>query len=277
MTTSWLAPCALLLVAALVFVAPTARGEDPVAVDDHGEAITYRHGDVELQGWLQRPEGADSGARLPAVLVCHAWRGHGEFVRKVAQRLARDGYVAFALDMYGKGVYAKDNAEAAKLAGPFYTDAALIRGRARAGLEVLRNRPEVDPARIGAVGFCFGGTTVLELARDGAPLAAAVSFHGGLKTKAPAEAGAVKTRLLVCHGGDDPYVAPVGVPWRRRPVRAGGGRDGALEGAPCRPGRPPDPGAVRRGARVHGHRGGRRSLAGRRVQRGGGAPCVGRG
>ncbi|MCA9314483.1 MAG: dienelactone hydrolase family protein [Planctomycetes bacterium] len=206
MTTSWLAPCALLLVAALVFVAPTARGEDPVAVDDHGEAITYRHGDVELQGWLQRPEGADSGARLPAVLVCHAWRGHGEFVRKVAQRLARDGYVAFALDMYGKGVYAKDNAEAAKLAGPFYTDAALIRGRARAGLEVLRNRPEVDPARIGAVGFCFGGTTVLELSRDGAPLAAAVSFHGGLKTNAPAETGAVKTRLLVCHGGDDPYV-----------------------------------------------------------------------
>ncbi|MGE0191081.1 MAG: dienelactone hydrolase family protein [Planctomycetota bacterium] len=197
---------ALLVVGALLFVQPAAHGEDPVALDDHGELVSYRHGDVELQGWLQRPDDADAGARLPAVLVVHAWRGHGGFVRKVAQRLARDGYVAFALDMYGKDVYAKDNEEAAKLASPFYADPALMRARARAGLEILRNRPEVDPGRVAAVGFCFGGTTVLEMARDGAPLAGVVSFHGGLETKARAEAGAVKARVLVCHGGDDPWV-----------------------------------------------------------------------
>ena len=197
-------PCLL----ALTAFAGGAHGEDAVPADALGESVEYTHGDVTLRGWLQRPAGAAAGDRVPGILVCHAWRGHDEFVRKVAERLSRDGYVAFALDMYGAGVHAKDNAEAAALAQPFYEDPDLMRSRARAGLEVLRARPDVDPGRLAAVGFCFGGTTVLELARDGADLTGVVSFHGGLTTKKPAEAGGVKARVLVCHGGDDPFVQP---------------------------------------------------------------------
>lgn len=188
----------------------TARADKAEAPATDEMALAYRHGDVELEGWLARPSGGGMQAR-PGVLIVHAWRGRGDFVRDVASRMAKLGYVAFALDMYGKGVYAADNAAASKLAQPFYGDAALVRGRARAGLEVLRNLNGVDPDRVAVMGFCFGGMAALELARDGAPVAAAISFHGSLGTQAPAEEGKVAARILVCHGGDDPHVPPADV------------------------------------------------------------------
>lgn len=199
----------ILLVLALGLVpdpSGQALAEDAMPADALGEAIDYKDGDVALRGWLQRPAGTATGERRPGVLVCHAWRGHDEFVRKVAARMARDGHVAFALDMYGTGVLARDHIEARALSTPFKEDPALMRRRVRAGLEVLRNRSDVDPMQIVAIGFCFGGTTVLELARDGADVAGVVSFHGGLKTTRPAEKGAIRARILVCHGGDDPFV-----------------------------------------------------------------------
>ena len=152
-----------------------------------GKDVEYSHGDVALKGYVAYDDAREG--KLPGVLVVHAWRGHGENAQAKARELAKLGYVAFALDMYGKGVYAKDNQEAAKLAGGFYGDRALMRSRAQAGLAQLKARPNVDPERLGAIGFCFGGTVVLELARHGEDLDGVVSFHGGLKFTDAPEAG----------------------------------------------------------------------------------------
>lgn len=186
--------------AAFVAFAGTARAEIVT------RSVDYQDGDTALRGYAAWDDAREG--RLPGVLVVHAWRGHGENAEAKARQLAELGYVAFALDMYGKGVFAKDNQEAARLAGPFYADRELMRSRARAGLAQLKALPKVDPERLAAIGFCFGGTVVLELARHGEALDGVVSFHGGLKfTDAPAE-GEVKARVLVCHGADDPHVPP---------------------------------------------------------------------
>ena len=121
------------------------------------------------------------------------------------------GFHTFALDMYGKGVRAKTPEEAAKLSGIYKGDRPLMRARAQAGLDELRKQPLVDPARIAAIGYCFGGTTVLELARSGADVAGVVSFHGGLGTPQPADAKNIKGKVLVLHGADDPHVPPAEV------------------------------------------------------------------
>lgn len=194
---------ALVLLLSVAVLASSARAEEK-APEITTKTIEYKHGDVVLEGFLAEPN--PRPAQPTAVLLVHAWRGHGDNVREKARMLAREGHVAFALDMYGKGVYAKDNNEARALATPFYKDMAMMRQRARAGLQILKSQPGVNPARTGAIGFCFGGTTVLELARDGVDIAGVVSFHGGLKTTKPAQKDTVKTRVLVCHGGDDPMV-----------------------------------------------------------------------
>jgi dienelactone hydrolase len=160
--------------------------------------------------------------KRPGVLVAHEWNGHNEYVRKRAERLARLGYVAFALDMYGKGVRAKDAKEAAALAGIYKGDRTLMRARAVAGLDVLRRRPETDPTRLAAIGYCFGGTTVLELARSGADLVSVVSFHGGLDTPTPEDARNIKGKVLALHGGDDPFVPANQVEAFQEEMRKGG-------------------------------------------------------
>jgi len=169
-----------------------------------GEAIDYAHGDVKLEGFAAYDDAKEG--KLPGVLLVHAWRGHGDNVREKAKAIAKLGYAAFALDMYGKGVYAKDNAEASKMAGAFYKDRALMLARARAGLEQMKKHPKVDVGRTGAIGFCFGGTVVLELARHGEDLDGVVSFHGGLEFQDAPKQREVKARVLVCHGADDPFV-----------------------------------------------------------------------
>ena len=116
------------------------------------------------------------------------------------------GYVAFAIDMYGKGIRPKTPQEAAAQAGIYKQDRALMRARALAGLEVLRSNPLCDPKRVAAIGYCFGGTVVLEIARSGADVAGVVSFHGGLDTPTPADAKNIRCKVLVLHGGDDPHV-----------------------------------------------------------------------
>ncbi len=171
-----------------------------------GSEVEYTHGDVALRGYVAYDDAKEG--KLPGVLVVHAWRGHGDEARAKAKAIAKLGYVAFALDMYGTGVLAKDNAEAAKLAGAFYGDRELMRTRAQAGLAQLKGHAKVDPERLGAVGYCFGGTVVLELARHGEDLDAVVSFHGGLKFEDAPEEGQVKAHVLVCHGADDSFVPP---------------------------------------------------------------------
>ena len=170
----------------------------------HREAMEYRHGDTVLQGYLVYRN--DVKGRRPGVLVVHEWYGLGKYPKARADKLAELGYVAFALDMYGKGILAEDNERAAQLSGVYKEDRKLMRGRARAGLDVLRKHDLVDTDRVAAIGYCFGGTTALELARSGAELAGVVSFHGGLSTPVPADAKNIRGKVLVLHGSDDPLV-----------------------------------------------------------------------
>jgi len=168
------------------------------------EMIEYKHGDAVLEGYLAY-DNAIKGKR-PGVLVVHEWWGNNAYSKRRAEQLAKLGYVAFALDMYGKSITAKDPKEAGKLAGTYRNDRKLMRERANAGFEVLRKHELTDTKRIAAIGYCFGGTTILELARSGAPLAGFVSFHGGLDTPDPKDAASINGKVLVLHGGDDPYV-----------------------------------------------------------------------
>ncbi|HTF57702.1 MAG TPA: dienelactone hydrolase family protein [Planctomycetota bacterium] len=168
------------------------------------QVVEYRHGNVVLEGYLAW-DPAVTGKR-PGVMVVHEWRGHGEYVRRRAEQLARLGYLAFAADMYGKGVFAKDHEEAGKLAGAFFSDRKLMRDRAAAGLEVLRKHELCDPTRLAAMGYCFGGTTALEMARAGLDLRGVASFHGNLATPHPEDAKNIKAKVIVFHGLDDKFV-----------------------------------------------------------------------
>ncbi len=168
------------------------------------DSIEYTHGDVVLQGFVAY-DGLLKSKR-PGVLVIHEWWGHNQYIRQRVMQLAELGYVAFALDMYGKGVQAKTMDQAQKMADKFYEDRQLMRDRAAAGLEILKQHRNVDVTRLAAVGYCFGGTTALELARSGAELRCVVCFHGGLKTPNPADAQNIKGTVLVLHGADDPNV-----------------------------------------------------------------------
>jgi dienelactone hydrolase len=206
--------------AAVLAIAFVIAGVSPARAEMKTEVVEYRHGDVVLEGYLAYDD-LIRGKR-PGVLVAHEWNGHNPYVRKRAERLARLGYVAFALDMYGKGVRAKDAKEAAALAGIYKGDRTLMRARAAAGLDVLRSRPETDPTRLTAIGYCFGGTTVLELARSGADLASVVSFHGGLDTPNPGDARNIKGKVLALHGGDDPFVPVTQVEAFQEEMRKGG-------------------------------------------------------
>lgn len=169
----------------------------------HTETVEYRHGDAVLEGYLAYDSQLEQP--VPGVLVVHEWKGLNEYAKRRARQLAELGYVAFAIDMYGKGIVAADHAEAGRLSGIYRSDRRLMRDRARAGLDVLTAQPPVDKTRVAAIGYCFGGTTVLELARDGADLAAVASFHGSLATPHPEDARRIKGKVLVLQGANDSY------------------------------------------------------------------------
>jgi dienelactone hydrolase len=164
--------------------------------------IDYSHGDVALRGLLATPEGPGPH---PAVMVMNDARGQGEQVRIRARRLAEQGYVALATDMYGGGANFTDAQEGGALMLALHTQPELLRARVLAGFETLKAQPEADAGRIGAIGFCFGGQCVLELARSGADVKSVVSFHGLLTSELPAKPGAVKAKVLVLTGALDPY------------------------------------------------------------------------
>ncbi len=173
------------------------------------ERISYKHGGANLEGFLAYDD--SMAGKKPGVLVVHEWWGHNDYVQKRAEQLAALGYVAFALDMYGKGVLATDYKKAGELAGVFKGDRNLMRGRAAAGLKVLKKQTMVDDRKIAAIGYCFGGTTVLEMARANMDVNGVVSFHGGLDTPNPQESKNIKPKVLALHGADDPYVKPAEV------------------------------------------------------------------
>ena len=141
----------------------------------HTEMIEYKQGDAVLEGYLAYDQSI-KGAR-PAVLIVHQWKGLTDYEKNRAEMLAKLGYNAFALDIYGKGIRPKENEKAAAEAGKYKKNRDLLRARAQAGLAVLQKHELTDPRRVAAIGYCFGGTTVMELARSGADLAGVVSFQ----------------------------------------------------------------------------------------------------
>jgi dienelactone hydrolase len=187
-----------LIMAAIM--ATTAHGEIRT------ERIEYRHGGTLLEGYLAYDD-AIKGKR-PGVVVVHEWWGLNDYARHRAEQLAGLGYAAFAIDIYGKGKVTGNPKQAGEWASAFRNDRRLCRERAAAGLDVLRKRSLVDPARIAAIGYCFGGTVVLEMARGGADLKGVVSFHGGLATPNPDDARNIKGKVLVLHGADDTFESP---------------------------------------------------------------------
>ncbi len=168
------------------------------------KVVEYKQGNTVLEGYMAYDD-AIQGKR-PGVLVVHEWNGLQSYVKKRTEQLAKLGYVAFAADIYGKGIRPKNPQESAAQAAIYRTSRQLMRARATAGLQVLQQNHLTDPKRIAAIGYCFGGGTVLELARSGADIAGVVSFHGNLDTPNPSDAKNIKAKVLVLHGADDPIV-----------------------------------------------------------------------
>lgn len=168
------------------------------------ENIEYRDGDVTLKGYLAYDD--QTANKRPGVLVMPEAFGLGANAKNRAARLAALGYVALAGDPYGDGFETADLQEAIKLATPLMADPVKFRARGRAALDKLASLPQVDASRLAVIGYCMGGTFSLELARDGAPVKGVVSFHGGLGTQTPAEAGKTTAKILVCHGAEDPFI-----------------------------------------------------------------------
>ncbi len=170
------------------------------------KTIEYKQGDTTLEGYLAYDD-SFSGKR-PGVLIVHQWMGLTDYEENRAVMLANLGYVAFCADIYGKGIRPQSIKEAGAEATKYKTDRALLRLRVNAGLDELKKSDLVDTNRVAAIGYCFGGTTVIELARSGAELNGIVSFHGGLDSPTPANGKNIKCKVLVCHGADDPFEKP---------------------------------------------------------------------
>ncbi|QNK79610.1 dienelactone hydrolase family protein [Nakamurella sp. PAMC28650] len=175
-----------------------------------GETVRFAGEDTALEGYLARPAG-DDDAPKPAVLIVHDWLGVTDHVRVRAEMMARLGYVTLAADVFGAGVRPSGPEEAAALAGQYYGDIPLFRSRLLANLERLRSEPGVDASRVGVMGYCFGGSGALEIARAGEEVAAVVAFHGGLGTSAPSTENGVHAAVLVLTGAEDPVVPPAAV------------------------------------------------------------------
>jgi len=195
------AMCLALMVAAAAGCSPA-----PPKPDIRGQEVTYAAGETTLKGYLAY-DAAKEGKR-PGVLVVHEWWGLNEYARKRARMLAELGYTALAVDMYGDGKQATHPEDAGKFASAVFQNFDGAKARFLAGMDLLKSQPTVDPEKIAAIGYCFGGGIVLNMARTGMDLDAVVSFHGSLGAAVPATPGGVKARLLVCNGGDDPFVTP---------------------------------------------------------------------
>jgi dienelactone hydrolase len=166
--------------------------------------VSYSANGTTLKGYIAYDD-AVKGKR-PGILVVHEWWGHNEYARKRARMLAEHGYTALAVDMYGDGKQAHHPDDAQKFSSEVAKNAVLAKARFDAAYSLISNEATVDANNIGAIGYCFGGTVALNMARIGEPLKAVVSYHGGLGTDYPAEAGKVKARIASFTGEDDPFI-----------------------------------------------------------------------
>jgi dienelactone hydrolase len=165
--------------------------------------IEYKIGEQTFVGTLAFDDA--TAEKRPGVIVVHEWWGRTSYADNRAKQLAKLGYVAFAVDMYGDGKTTEDPKQAGEWAGVLYKDPKIMIERFGAGLDTLKKQPQVDGDRLAAIGYCFGGSTVLNAARSGAPLLGVVSFHGGLKNPGVSVASPIKTKILICHGADDQF------------------------------------------------------------------------
>ncbi len=168
--------------------------------------VEYTHRDVVFEGIVA----VDSGTQKqrPVVLVAHAWGGRDDFAVQKARQLAKMGYVGFALDLYGKGVSGTSKEENSALMAPLLEDRLLLQARMEKALEVAAQQPESDAKKLAAIGYCFGGLCVLDLARTGSNVNAVVSFHGLFTPPNNTHGRKIKSRVLVLHGYDDPMATP---------------------------------------------------------------------
>lgn len=167
------------------------------------ETIAYSDGHTDMKGFVAYP---DNPEPRPAILIVHEWWGLDEYVMHRAEMLTAIGYVAIAIDLYGNGVQATTPEAAQKLATPFYSDFSMAKNRFEAALQAIKKLPRVDTFRIAAIGYCFGGTQVLNMARMGVPLNAVVSFHGSMRFAPLEQHETSKPPVLVCNGAADAFV-----------------------------------------------------------------------
>ena len=168
--------------------------------------VNYLDNDTVLEAFFAFDD--SSSERRPAVLISHAWAGRDEFVQEKAKKIAELGYVGFALDMYGKGVLGSGPEENAKLMQPFMNDRLMLQRRMLIALQALKLLPWVDDNKVAAMGFCFGGLCVLDLARTGTDLLGVISFHGLLGAPNNLKSTQIKAKVLALHGYDDPMNVP---------------------------------------------------------------------
>jgi dienelactone hydrolase len=194
----------------LALAGPLIAASGEARADVVAKMIEWQHDGATYEGALVYDEArlADRGGKLPGVLVVHQWKGPTDYEHMRAKMLADLGYAAFVVDVYGTKVRPADAKEAGAASGALKGNRAELRRRLAANLAQLLLQPEVDKKRIAAIGYCFGGTAVLELARAGADVRGVVSFHGGLDSPTPDDGKKIKAKVLVLHGAADPFVKP---------------------------------------------------------------------
>ncbi len=192
----------------------------PAMAAVEGKEVSYSANGTTLKGWLAY-DGLAMGKR-PAVLVVHEWWGHNAYARKRANMLAELGYVALAVDMYGDGKQALHPDDAGKFSAEVAQNHPMAKARFEAAMKVLREDPHVDGSKLAAIGYCFGGSVVLNMAREGEPLLGVASFHGGLATDTPAQKGKVKARIISFTGAEDKMIPAAQVTVFEQEMKAAG-------------------------------------------------------
>ncbi|MEZ5325255.1 MAG: dienelactone hydrolase family protein [Verrucomicrobiales bacterium] len=193
----------LVPMAVTVFFPATLLADDPAVTTDE---VIYGDDAAPLNGYFAAPADLKADEMRPGILVIHDWTGLQEYAKERTRQLAELGFIAFAADVYGKGVRPANPQECGVQAGIYKSDRTLFRKRLNAALDVLKKHKHCDSENLAAIGYCFGGTGVIELARSGADVKGIVSFHGGLDSPKPEDGKNIKAKVLICHGADDPYV-----------------------------------------------------------------------
>lgn len=208
-TTLTAALAALMIVATVVVADLTNRNTEAQETSKQAgpnistQVVTYKDGDTECEGFAAWD--ANLKGKRPVVLVIHDWMGRGEFDEARAKQLAALGYLAFSVDVYGKGVRPANAGEAGKTSGAWKNDSAALRSRLQAGMNAALELEQAEKSKVGAMGYCFGGFSALELARSGADVKGVISFHGSLRSATPEDAKNIKGKVLVLHGADDDF------------------------------------------------------------------------